>query len=205
MRYSTIVILLFAGLCTAADANTSLEQFCKDNRPRILKLISALDVNRPGMEYVKTAAAKNDLPNACSALLNYYKTAPTAKWLRSAAPTNDAYITPAESILQDRLSAMGYDGKITRLPTGRKDWTSAGPANDVQYNAFVLRQTYFIDLLNAYNTNRDPKYIRYIDADLKDYLLAISAPPADKIDELLPGNWKKPQTKAETTEEELAA
>jgi transposase len=38
-----------------------------------------------------------------------------------------------------------------------------------------------------------------------DVLTRISTHPADKIDELLPGKWKKPQKAAEIAEEELAA
>ena len=42
-------------------------------------------------------------------------------------------------------------------------------------------------------------------AYFRDVLGRISTHPAGKIDELLPGNWEKPQKKAEITEEELAA
>ena len=38
-----------------------------------------------------------------------------------------------------------------------------------------------------------------------DVLTRISTHPAGKIDELLPGNWKKPQTTAQIAEEEIAA
>jgi transposase len=42
-------------------------------------------------------------------------------------------------------------------------------------------------------------------AYFRDVLGRISTHTAGKIDELLPGNWEKPQKKAENTEEELAA
>ena len=54
--------------------------------PFISSLISSLNFSYPGLEPVGTAWAAGHNETACAALVQYYRTARTASWLRSDAP-----------------------------------------------------------------------------------------------------------------------
>jgi hypothetical protein len=139
-------------------------------------------MNYPGLEKVKAAAVKNDWPAACNELVDYYRYAKTAKWLRNPKKHASAEsIAKADRLVDGYFSAQGYEGKVPRDANGHKDWTWYGPNNELEYNAAMIRHIYFKDLLGAYLGTTNAKYVKCIDEDLKDWILARQYPGAEQM------------------------
>ena len=61
---------------------TTVEWVCATYPARIKALFEALDLERAGLQDVKAALARVDSVGACKALLEYYRTCQSGKWLR---------------------------------------------------------------------------------------------------------------------------
>jgi Heparinase II/III N-terminus len=63
----------------------SVQELCSRDPKRINNLFANLDLDRQGLETVKTAIRKGDLPDACEALIAYYQNSNAIGWLRQPA------------------------------------------------------------------------------------------------------------------------
>lgn len=156
-----------------------LADLCRDESPRVKRLLDALDLARPGLERVKAAAEANDMPGAMKALLDHYKSAETATWLRRPAPTpSDRTDEAAEKLLNDTITVQHKEAKVPRLANGRIDWNFAGPENERQWSLIFLRHYFLRSAALAYADTGKEAYAKAINEYLRDFIL--SNPPPDK-------------------------
>lgn len=144
-------------------------------------LLSALDLDRPGLEAVRAAAAREDLATASSALLDYYRRPERMPFLRSGPiamqeQPGGATIERADEILRDWFTFQGVSGQARRLEGGGLDWQYQGPNGDKEWAFFLNRHSVLLPLVHAWRRGGDPRYAKKADALLRDWLGANPAP-----------------------------
>jgi len=157
----------------AATDERSVEWVCANAPGRVQMLFDSLSLDRPGLAAVKEAVGRNDYPAACKALLEYYRTAPTAKWLRMGpVEMTDKISRHAEPILADSFTAYGVRAKLQRSGDGHINWNYNGPKNDPEWG-FALNDMFHLNTLREgfKNTGRRA-YVERIDADVRDWVLS---------------------------------
>jgi hypothetical protein len=123
------------------------------------------------LETVKTAVAAEDLPLACSALLEYYRTSDTAPWLRSDPPKPGTGRVPeADAILEDTFTLYTITAKVPRRANGGLDWTYNGPNDDREWGWGLNRQQWGRTLIRAYQSTGNPIYIEGFDRFIRDWI-----------------------------------
>ncbi len=171
----------------------SVEWVCANKPDRVRALFDSLDLDRPGMATVKKAVLAKDYPAACTALIEYYRSAPTARWLRHDAVTPRERSWPdADAILADTVNFYGHRSRIRRTASGAIDWTYKGPDNAPEWRYSLNDLLHCNTLMAAYLDSGQPKYAERIDADIRDWILANPCP--NKLDIL--GNWRGIETSA---------
>lgn len=155
----------------------SVEWVCANVPERVQLLFDSLSLDRPGLEAVKLAVQHNDYPTACSELIDYYKGAQTAKWLRrKTLPDSGATDPDAEKILKDTFSFYNTEGKVPRRADGRVDWQYNGPLNDPEWGWSLNTLYHFNTLSHGYFTTGHAAYVERIDADVRDWILSNPMP-----------------------------
>jgi hypothetical protein len=155
----------------------SVQWVCDEAPERVKLLFESLSLDRPGLEAVKTAVAAKDSPLACTALLDYYRGARTAAWLRhgSVAETG-ARDTAADSLLDDTFVYYRDAAKIPRTKRGRIDWSYNGPEKDPEWGASLNTLEHLGTLMQAYFRTGRHEYAARVDADVSDWILSNAAP-----------------------------
>jgi len=154
----------------------SVQAVCRDYPAYVRALFAALDLDRPGLEAARAAAAKQDWPGACEALLAYYRSAPSGKWLRRRAPeASDQTDSQAEKMLDDRFTIYSLTGKVPRRANGRLNWMHAGPNGDVEWRMALNRHHHLRRLLEAWSRTGNKAYARLINDHLWDWATAVKA------------------------------
>ncbi len=139
---------------------------------RVRALFDTLNLTRPGLEAVRRAVVADDYTAACYALLAYYRTAPTAGWLRHpAVPVSERSDARADAMLQDDFTFYNQRGTLRRTRSGGIDWSYDGPRNDPEWG-WSLNDLYWFNLLCAayYKTGR-VEYVERVDTDTRDWIL----------------------------------
>ena len=153
------------------EMDTSVEGVCRAYPERVAKVFESLDLDRPGLEPVKSAADSGDWPKACRALLGYYRTSDTAAWLRKpSGPPGDGSVPEAEQILDDTFTFYTVTAKAPRLADGRLDWQFRGPTNDHEWAMALNRHYHLRTLARAYDQTRNPAYVRCFDRHVRDWI-----------------------------------
>ncbi len=151
----------------------SVEWACANAPERVSLLFDSLDLDRPELSGVKQAVQSRDYPSACRALLAYYRSAPTANWLRhplvNEKRTRDSR---ADVILTDELEFYGERARVPRTPSGGRDWSYAGPTNDPEWRWALNWMGYLGPLTAGYFKTGRRDYVVRIDQDIRDWILA---------------------------------
>ena len=118
------------------------------------QVLTKLDLDRPGLEAVKAAAAKGDQPRALAELLRYYRGKYPPSPIEHAA-------TPTAVEAADRICRHVFQwGPYQPADYGTNiDWT-INPADDIEWVAAVYRFYWADDLARAYTATGDDKYAR---------------------------------------------
>ena len=176
----TVCVLLYgvAIMSVAADMNQK-----SDEGPRITdqQFFDALNLDRPGMEKVKTAVGKSDLPAAKHEFAEYlrHRTKPVWKvgWLASLprGKRNDKTDTrEADRILQRDLPSVGvyhkYEDKI--------DW-SLDPINYKEWPFQLNRHAFWTALGLAYLATGEEKYAEEFVYQMTDWVRQCPVPIDD--------------------------
>jgi hypothetical protein len=177
-----IVIALYGLLGQAPGADGSVEGVCRDYPERVAHLFDALDLNRAGLETAKAAAEAKQWPEACRALLEYYKTSPFAAQMRRT-PKGDGKDRDADAdvILNDTFTLYSVSAKVPRQPDGGLDWNFNGPSGDREWGWGLNRQQWFRTLLDAYEKTGNLRYAQGLDALIRDWV-ASNPYPGKKSD-----------------------
>jgi len=155
----------------------SVEWVCKYTPARVQLLFDSLSLDRPGLETVKLAVTRNDYPTACSALIDYYRNARTAAWIRRASIADTGAIDrDAEPILGDTMSFYNATAKLPRRASGGVDWLYNGPQHDPEWGWSLNDLYYFGTLIHGYLKTGRRAYVERVDADVRDWILSNPMP-----------------------------
>ncbi|MCF6332385.1 MAG: heparinase II/III family protein [Draconibacterium sp.] len=151
---------------------TTVEDVCTAYPERMKTMLQTLNLDFPGLEKVKQSYQNNDIPQACKNLLEYYKNGNTAQYLRrEQPPVSQKTTTLADSIIQDIYTFQLVTDKVPRLADGHLNWDYTGPEEDIEW-AWALNRHYPVSyLLPEYYKTGNPKYARYIDLFIKDWIM----------------------------------
>ncbi|MFO7976366.1 MAG: alginate lyase family protein [Candidatus Hydrogenedentota bacterium] len=168
--------LLFAMHCCltfAGEQIESVDQLCQVHPERVQRLFDALNLDYPGLEPVKEAAASENWPGACEALLTYYGEGDTASWLRAKRPEpGDGRVEAADAILDGIITAVATPAKVPKRPDGGLDWSYNGPDGDREWGWGLNRHFWAGTLLSAYQKTGNPVYVECYDRYVRDWILA---------------------------------
>lgn len=150
--------------------------------PEVMKnMLDQLNLGYPGLEEVKKAYKNGNLEKACSELLNYYKTGNTAEYLRKEQPAETSKTAAsADTVLKDVFTIQNVKGKVPVLDNGHRDWHYKGPNDDNEWAWLSNRHSQVGEVLQAYFETGNPKYAKYIDGFLRDFIIASWPYPAEK-------------------------
>ncbi len=176
----------------ASENDTSAEWVYRKHPKRVAGLFAGLDLDRKGMERVKSAVEKKDFPAACRELLKYYRQGNSGKWLRKNLPKPAKKTDPsAEKMLNDTFTFQSVEGRVPRLKTGRLKWTHNGPEKDYQWGLFLNRHYHLESLLKAYFRTGNTAYAHCIDKHIRDWI--VSNPCPDKPTPYISESFSIPQ------------
>lgn len=186
---SRLLALLLVCICIAPNALaqkkwedlTTVEDICTYMPETMKTMLDQFDLDTPGMEQVKQAQEKGDLVQACKELLAYYKNGNTASHLRKTQPpASNKTIAQADTTLNYVFMVQNIRGEVPYLPDGHRDWYYKGPNNDKEWAWLSNRHTQLAEVYEAYMETGNPKYARYIDAFLRDFIIKSMPYPAAK-------------------------
>ncbi|MCI0451842.1 MAG: heparinase II/III family protein, partial [Candidatus Latescibacteria bacterium] len=177
---------------TADEADPrSVKWVCANAPERVALLFDSLNLDRPALAKVKQAVLANDYPSACNALIHYYRTAPTAKWLRHIrVEATDKRSPRADAILADDFEFIGERATVPRAPGGGLDWSFAGPNGTPEWNWAFHCMDFLEPLMGSYFNTGRPEYAERIDRDIRDWILANPRPSHATCT----GGWKGLET-----------
>ena len=177
------LFLFFSGVLSAQKwpQINSVEDVCKAYPEKMEFIFKNLNLDYKGLEEVKKAVQNNNLPKACTLLLEYYKTSNSAQRLKKEQPTISQKTTSAaDSILADIYTFQNVAGKVPRLDDGHLKWSHNGPEDDIEW-AWALNRHYPVAyLLPHYFETGNSEYARYIDSFTKDWIIESWPYPAVK-------------------------
>ena len=175
--------LIFSGFISAQNWQqiNTVEDVCKAYPEKMEYIFHNLNLEYKGLEEVKNAHQKKDLPKACELLLDYYKTSETAKQFKKVQPEISQKTTPAaDSIIHDIYTFQNVAGQVPRLDNGHLKWAHNGPEDDIEW-AWALNRHYPVSyLLPHYFETGNPDYAKYIDSFTKDWIIESWPYPAVK-------------------------
>ncbi|MHC4884902.1 MAG: alginate lyase family protein [Planctomycetota bacterium] len=158
---------------------------------RIQSLFDALDLNRTGLQDVRTAADRGDMLAACRALLDYYRTGDSGKWLRGPAmQPGDGRDETVEKLLGGIFTDYGGEHPY-RLPDGRIDWAEVAIQSDRGWVWDLNRMEYLPGVLAAYRRTGNPRYAEWMDDMLRDWVVSSLPYPAE---DTLDARWRGLET-----------
>lgn len=162
----------------AGNDDCSSAAVCRSHPDRVKRLFEALDLDRPGLEQVKAAVSRQDLPVACDALLAYYRDGKSMAWLRTAkAPEPTTQRDAAgDAILKDTFTFNSVTGLQARRKDGGLDWHYTGPKDEIEWGALINRHGWFGDLLAAWRRTGNAEYPACFDVHIRDWILANPKP-----------------------------
>lgn len=172
--FTSFLIILFSGIVSAQSWQqiTSVEDVCKAYPEKMDYIFQNLNLDYPGLEEVKIAYHNKNLPQACSLLLQHYKSLADKRFVYKPQPEVFGYPQKvADAVLNDTYVFQLVEGKVPRLPNGHLKWDYNGPEDDIEW-AWALNRHYPIShILPYYFDSKDAKYGRYIDSFIKDWII----------------------------------
>jgi hypothetical protein len=169
-------ILCAIHLNTLAQKNweeiVSVEQVC-ENYPEVVKrMLNQFDLDRQGLEKVKAANDSGNTVEASKYLLDYYKKNHNAQDLRKVTPPittkTDA---DADTILNNVFVIQNVRGQVLSGADGHRDWYYKGPNNDREWAWLSNRHSQLAKVFSTYLETGNPRYAKYIDLFLRDFII----------------------------------
>jgi hypothetical protein len=159
----------------------SVEDLYKSYPETLVNMLDQLNLNHPGMEKVKAAKQEGDIVEAGKFLLEYYKKGSTAQDLRKELPVQAAKtVADADSILNNVFVIQNVRGQVPYGEDGHRDWYYKGPNNDREWAWLSNRHSQLNHVLSTYFETGNPKYAKYIDLFLRDFIIKSLPYPAVK-------------------------
>lgn len=152
--------------------------------PEIMRqLFTSLDYKTDRLKPVEVALNSADTVAAGYALIEYYRNAETAEWLRNMNydefGKEDRNL--ANQILNDAYSKEGVTGEIPILDHGGWDWTYTGPENDAEFGYNINRHRFVLPLLRGWYVTDNSKYAEKFDQIIRDWIIHNPLPDEDDL------------------------
>jgi hypothetical protein len=178
------IIFSFSG-CVLAQKGwediTSVEDLCESYPETVKRMFDQLNLEYQGLEKINTAVNTNQMVDACNYLLAYYRDGKMAKELRREQPEETGRtLAFADTILTDVFVIQNVRGMVPRKDDGHRDWYYKGPNNDREWAWLSNRHSQINTVLSTYFETGNPKYVKYIDLFLRDFIIASMPYPAVK-------------------------
>jgi hypothetical protein len=169
-----LIVLMFQGMVSAQSWQQiqSVEEVCKAYPKEMNYIFENMNMDYPGLEKVSSAWKKGNLEEACRNLLEYYKAGNTAQHLRKMQPEKSSKTeVVADTILNDVFVIQNVRGQLPYLADGHRDWHYKGPNNDREWAWLSNRHSQILQVFLTYFETGNPKYARYIDLFLRDFII----------------------------------
>lgn len=196
--FISLFFLIFSGFIFAQSwqQTKTVEDVCKTYPEQMKTMLNQFNLDYKGMEKVKQAFEKNDIPLACTELLNYYKNGNTAEYLRKVQPAisvkTDAL---ADTVLKNVFVIQNVRGQVPWGADGHRDWYYKGPNNDREWAWLSNRHSQLEQVFLVYFETGNPKYANYIDMFLRDFIIKSMPYPGEKGSESI---WRGLEVAART-------
>ena len=188
-RMLVFIYLLFftCGLTFAQKSWEDLvtvEDIC-EYYPGIMKnMLRQFDLDRPGLEKVKAAYTDSNTVDACKYLLSYYRHSNIATDLRRSSPVSTGKtVATSDTILNNVFIIQNVRGQVAYGADGHRNWNYKGPNNDRKWAWLSNRHSQLYAVFNTYFETGNPKYAKYIDLFLRDFIIKSMPYPAVKSSE----------------------
>ena len=160
---------------------STVEDICAYMPETMKTMLDQFDLDTPGLEQVKQAHKNGNLVQACKALLAYYRNGNTASFLRkSQPPASTKTVAEADTILNYIFTVQNVRGEVPYLADGHRDWHYKGPNNDKEWAWLSNRHSQLAEVFDVYMATGNPKYARYMDDFLRDFIMKSMPYPAVK-------------------------
>jgi hypothetical protein len=172
-------IIFFAAMPVIGQIQNlvSVEDVCREYPERVKRLFEKLDLEREDLKSVKESVDKSDLPEACRLLLEYYREKRTKNWLEKTRNLFEMPVSPDPSeIMNNEFRMNDLKAKVPLSKTGEWDWADQGPRNDREWAFSLNRHYHFYVLCKAWEKEKNPEYIRFIDRQVKDWVVTSPYP-----------------------------
>lgn len=180
-------LMLIITQCSSTDGPKtwkdikSAEEVCEAYPGHMRSLMLALDLERAGLEKVKQAFEKDNLPATCKYLLDYYQASNNAEHLRKEQPKYSNQVAArADTTLKNVFVVQNVRGEVPYGADGHRDWYYKGPNNDREWAWLSNRHSQIRAVLSTYFETGNTKYLEYIDLFLRDFIIKSMPYPAVK-------------------------
>jgi len=159
----------------------SVEDVCEAFPVVMKNMLEQFDLDYPGLEKVKNAYENGDIVEACKSLLDYYRNSKISPYLRREQPQETDKTDPeADTILNNVFIIQNVRGQVPYREDGHRDWYYKGPNNDNEWVWLSNRHSQINSVLSTYFETGNPKYAKYIDLFLRDFIIASMPYPGVK-------------------------
>lgn len=150
----------------------TVEDLYRAHPDQLDKLLESLNLDYPGLEKVKEAYELGQPIEACEELLVYYQNSNHGTHLRRDNPgPSEKTIASADTLLENVFVIQNVRGQLPWKPDGHRDWHYKGPNDDREWAWLSNRHFQISQVLNAYFQTGNPRYVRYIDLFLRDFII----------------------------------
>lgn len=178
------ILLIISGTILAQKGWREIEtaEDLYQNYPELIEnMFEQFNLDYPGFEEIKTAVNKSEYVHACDLLLQYYRESKTMMHLRRIQPDKgDESIATADTILQNIFTVQEVKAQVQWLPDGHRDWYQLGPNMDKEWAWLSNRHEQLNDVVLAWFSTGNPKYLNYADEFLRDFIIKSQPYPAKK-------------------------
>lgn len=153
----------------SAPVPADLNALCQTAPQRVENLFARLDLRRPGLAPVRALVEKKAWPEACRALLIYYR-GHANRAVPLPAGDSAQVLREADGVLDNVFTFQEVTARQPVLPGGGLNWHDTGPRKDVEWGYFLNRHGYFGTLLDAWRLSGNPAYVKKFDTLVTDWV-----------------------------------
>lgn len=171
----------FAQKTSEWESIISVEEVCSSYPEQMRTMLGNYNLEFAGLAKVKVAYENDNLSEACSYLLDYYKHSNNAPHLRQELPQKTSQtVALSDTVLNNVFVVQNVRGVVPYGEDGHRDWYYKGPNDDREWAWLSNRHSQINRVLATYFETGNPKYAEYIDLFLRDFIIKSMPYPAVK-------------------------
>ncbi|WOO43590.1 alginate lyase family protein [Rubellicoccus peritrichatus] len=179
IKFVPIMITCCFGIASANQSPPKLDrenQFAEQYPERYAELIDALNLDYPGLEKVKAALQEDDTKTACNELIAYYRTSQGGTDFRPIDWSKRSIWKNPDEMIEDIYEMQKVKSKVPRAESGYLDWKFNPEQSGFQFSFLISRMGHQHSSLQKFHVTNDPKYIKYVYDNLRDFILGSPQP-----------------------------